>query len=93
MGHFKMAQTSHLLWTDVDSSNVGSVAFDETSKTLVVRFNSGAIYSYADVEQDVYTDLVHAKSAGQFLNQMIKGRYAYLKWFNEQDLLKSLGKP
>lgn len=88
-----MAQTPSLLWTDVDSSNVGSVAFDEGTKTLVVRYNSGAIYSYDDVETDIYVNLVHAKSVGQFLNQMIKGRYAYLKWFSEQDLLKFLGEP
>lgn len=88
-GAIKMAQ-SPLIWTDVDSSNVGSVAFDEASNTLVVRFNNGAIYSYEDVEMDVYIDLVHAESVGRFLNQMIKGRYAYLKWASEQDLMKAL---
>ena len=84
---------SPLLWTDVDSSNIESVAFNEGSKTLVVKFNSGAIYSYDDVDMDIYVDLVHAKSVGQFLNQMIKGRYAYHRWFSEQDLIKALGEP
>lgn len=82
-----MAQ-SILNWTDVDSSNVQSIAYNEGSKTLAVLFRNGGLYSYDDVEETVYTDLVHAESVGKFLNQMIKGRYAYLRWFSEQELLE-----
>ena len=87
-----MAQTK-LNWTDVDSSNIQSVAYDEDSHILAVLFHNGGLYSYEDVDEDVYVDLVHAESVGKYLNQAIKGRYAYLRWFSEQELLAHMTLP
>lgn len=81
-----MAQTK-LTWTDVGSSNVQSVTYHPESRTLGVLFTNGGLYSYDGVEEDVYVSMVHAESVGRYLNQMVKGRYAYLRWFSEQELL------
>lgn len=86
-----MAQ-SQLKWTDVSSSNVEAVAYDERTHTLAVLFTNGGLYSYHDVDMDIYVDLAHAQSVGQFLAQQIKNRFSYLKWFNENDLLDHLNK-
>lgn len=84
-----MAQ-SPLKWTEVGSTNVEAVAYDERTHTLAVRFHNGGLYSYHDVDMDIYVDLAHAQSVGQFLNQQVKNRFNYLKWFNEEDLLRHL---
>lgn len=81
-----------LQWTHVDSSNVDSVAYDEETHTLAVQFKNGGLYSYSDVELDIYTDLVHAESVGQYFARMVRNRYDYLKWFNETDLLNHLSR-
>lgn len=87
-----MAQPEKLDWTDVGSSNVQCVAYDEQSNTLAVLFTNGGLYSYDDVAMDVYVDMTHAESVGKFLNQMIKGRYSYAKWFSERELLEHIRK-
>ena len=87
-----MAQNPKLVWTDVDSSNVESVAYDGETKTLAIKYVNGGLYSYDAVDMQVYTDLVHAESVGKFLNQQIKGRYSFLKWFSENELLGHLTK-
>lgn len=82
-----MAQTQ-LTWTDVESSNVGSVAYDESSQVMAVRFHSGDLYAYETVDMDVYVGLVHAESVGKYLNNVVKmGGYPYTKFFSEQELL------
>lgn len=92
--HQDVTPTGHRLeWTDVDSSNVDAVAYDEPSHSLVVLFTNGGLYSYDDVEMQVYVEMVHAESVGKYLNQMVKGRYAYHQWFNEQELLVFIQKP
>jgi len=85
-------KTAKLKWTDVESSNVQSVAYHETSKTLCVRFHNGGLYTYDHVGQQVYVELVHADSVGKYLNHAVKGIFPYTKWSNEKDLLADLAK-
>jgi hypothetical protein len=63
--------------TNVDSSNVAAVGFDEDSQTLQVEFKNGATYQYFDVPQAIFEGLLGAASVGQFLNQQVKGAYRY----------------
>jgi hypothetical protein len=39
---------------NVNSSNLASVGYDETSNTLEVEFNNGGIYQYFNVPESVY---------------------------------------
>ena len=80
----------NLVWTNVDSSNVQSVAYDDHTKTLCVRFLNGGLYSYNDVSHEVYTDLVHAESVGRYLNKYVKGFCSYTRFSSVQELEESL---
>lgn len=77
-------------WTDVDSTNVQAVAYDEGSETLCMRFHNGGLYSYQGVEMEVYSGLIYADSVGQFLAAKIKGLYPYLKWSSEDEMMADI---
>jgi hypothetical protein len=61
----------------VYSSMVQSIAYDSDSNVMVVTFNSGKSYAYANVPEDVAMDASNAASVGEFINSEIKGRYSY----------------
>lgn len=85
-----MAQAEQLEWTHVDSSNVEAVAYHEGTQKLCVRFKNGGLYSYDDVEEDIYVGLVHAASVGRYLNEQVKAMYPYTKYSGMLDLVDSL---
>ena len=57
------------------SGVVEQVAYDESSKTLSVRFHSGWLYSYDGVEAAVFSGLVNAATPGAFFVKNIRGKY------------------
>jgi len=61
----------------VDSSSIASIGYDEDSQTLQVEFHNGSNYQYFDIPQAIFEGLRDAASAGQYLNQNIKGAYRY----------------
>lgn len=63
--------------TDVDSSMLNSVGYDEKKKTLEVEFNHGGIYEYYDVEKETFDDLINADSLGRYFINNIKDDYDY----------------
>lgn len=64
----------------VDSSNLKSVGYNETSHTLEVEFHHGGIYQYYNVPESVYLGLMKASSHGTYFDQEIKkGGYRYKK--------------
>lgn len=62
----------------VQSSNIKSVGYDDSTKSLFVNYNSGT-YKYDNVDKKVYEDLLSSSSKGRFLNENIKGQYTYSK--------------
>lgn len=62
---------------DVDSSMMNAVGYDESSKTLMIVFNSGKTYEYADVPAEVFAALLAADSKGQFFHDELDGLYSY----------------
>lgn len=58
------------------SSLIRRIEYDETVRELVILFENGRRYAYADVPPDAYGALCSAQSAGHFYNQRVKGRYA-----------------
>lgn len=79
---------AELVWTDVDSSNVQSIAFEERTHTLCVKFTGGGLYTYSSVDMDVYVDLVHSASVGKYLANVIKARYGYLKHSDYNEMFR-----
>jgi hypothetical protein len=63
----------------VTSSNIAEVGYDPSSRTLEVLFNTGAVYQYFDVPQQIYNELMQASSKGGFINSNVKGHYRYAR--------------
>jgi len=61
--------------TPVTSSNIVSIGYDVDTRTLEVEFNSGAVYQYSNVPEDVYNELISASSIGAYFASGIK--YVY----------------
>ena len=63
----------------VKSSNVASVGYEPSTKTMEVEFKDGSIYHYHGVESTIHSDLVSSKSIGKFLHANVKGQYKHSK--------------
>lgn len=55
-----------------DSSVLNSAAWDEDTKGLIIKFNSGAIWHYDEVPYSFFLNFINAKSAGAFFNSKIR---------------------
>ena len=60
--------------TAVTSSNLRSVGYDPSSRTLEIEFKN-VTYQYADVPLEVYEALMAATSLGRYFIQNIKDAY------------------
>lgn len=63
--------------TDVDSSMLVSIGYDEKKKILEVEFTSGGVYEYYDVEKVIYDELMNADSLGHYFINNIRDDYDY----------------
>lgn len=64
----------------VSSSNMESVGYDKSSKTLRVGFLNGGLYDYHSVPEHHHRGLMSAPSHGGYLDAHIKkGGYRYAK--------------
>lgn len=61
--------------TPLKSSNLAAASYDDATRTLTIKFNSGATWAYAEVPRTIYDGLVDAKSAGQFFAAKIRGQF------------------
>ena len=61
----------------VSSSNVQSIAYDETQLILYVRFLNNSTYIYKGVPQIEFDGLLNASSVGSYLHRNIKNLYPY----------------
>lgn len=59
----------------VNSSDISSVGYE--SGTLYIKFNSGGTYSYSNVPESVYRELMNASSHGKYFHANIKNVYSY----------------
>lgn len=61
--------------TPVHSSNIRSVGYEAESRTLEVEFQSGGIYQYSGVPENVYQGLMQAASKGVYFHNRVKHWY------------------
>lgn len=66
----------NIIFTPVESSNILSVGYDETTSSMYVKYLSGT-YKYDNVKKSTYESLLTSPSKGRFMNQNIKGQYTY----------------
>ena len=61
----------------VTSSNLSSVGYDASDRTLEVEFHDGKIYQYFEVPASVYRGLINAPSKGSYFHAHIRTTYRY----------------
>lgn len=61
--------------TPVTSSSIEAVGYHHDTRTLHVRFASGATYTYRDVEPEEHQALIGAKSVGGHFAKNIRAVY------------------
>lgn len=70
-----MALTANSVdWNDVRSSFIESYSYNELTRLLIIRLESGRMYSYINVSADLVKRFGEAASPGQFYNTHIKGK-------------------
>ncbi len=63
--------------TPVTSSDLVSVGYDPSSKTLEIEFKESRVYQYYDVPAETYSGLMAAPSHGKYFHAYIKDKYDY----------------
>jgi hypothetical protein len=63
----------------IQSSAIASLGYDTKREMLEVEFRSGNVYRYLDVPEEVYQDLLQAKSKGRYFGENIRGRFTSTK--------------
>ena len=63
----------------VQSSNLTSMGYDSDTSTLELEFNSGGVWQYYEVPENVYYDMKNSSSLGKFFHANIKGQYTESK--------------
>ena len=59
---------------EVESSVIGAVGH---SRVLEIQFESGRVYQYYDVPEDIYAEMLNAPSKGKYFNANIRGKFPY----------------
>lgn len=63
--------------TPVSSSNLSAVGYE--SGTLYVSFHNGGYYSYNNVPEYVFHELLNAPSKGVYFSENIKNSYTFTR--------------
>ena len=70
----------------VDSACITSVAFDSEARVLQIEFTNGLVYDYLGVPAAVGSDLLSAPSKGAFVTRFIRGRFAFRRVEQPDDM-------
>ena len=63
----------------VNSSNIKSVGYDESTGTLQIEFVSGAVWNYENIEKWMYESLISSLSVGKYFSANIRGKFNEIK--------------
>jgi hypothetical protein len=67
---------------EVESTVVDAIGY---SRVLEIVFESGRVYQYYDVPEEVFYGMLNAESKGKFFNSNVRGKYT----FREIEIKKS----
>ena len=59
---------------EVESSVIRAVGH---TRVLEVEFESGRVYQYYDVPENIYNEILASDSKGRYFNQHIRGKFPY----------------
>ncbi|MDA8499960.1 MULTISPECIES: KTSC domain-containing protein [unclassified Citrobacter] len=63
----------------VKSSRIASVGYDESSRTLEIRFHQLTTLQYQHVPARIFQDFLSVVSKGRFYDGVIKGKFPEIK--------------
>jgi hypothetical protein len=63
--------------TNINSSNLKSIGYENTSETLEIEFTNGAVYQYYGVPSRIYVGLMQAESHGAYFYAFVRDRFEY----------------
>ncbi len=61
------------------SSVINRFSYQEDKKILRIVYQSGAVYDYLNVSQNIFDEFKSAFSKGVFLNKVIKPKFKFKK--------------
>ena len=64
---------------NVSSTDISSIGYDSVASVLEIEFNSGGIYQYSSVSENIYENLMRASSHGTYFHGFIKDKYSCRK--------------
>lgn len=59
---------------EVESSVIRAIGH---TRVLEIEFESGRVYQYYDVPEDIYNAMLNSDSKGRYFNQHIRGKFPY----------------
>ena len=62
-------------WEPVSSNHLEAVRYDETRRSLTIRFRDSREYEYEEVPVELYQDLLRAPSPSFFFRSRIKAQF------------------
>jgi len=63
----------------VKSSTISKIGYDPDNNILLIAFNSGSIYEFQSIPEEIYQELMQSPSIGKFFSKNIRTRYVYKK--------------
>jgi hypothetical protein len=63
----------------VESSNIKSVGYDDSTNTLHVEFKGSGHYTYPGVPRGTFEEMLAAESVGKYFGANIKGKFDHEK--------------
>lgn len=67
-----------MAWSSLRSSNLDAYDYDGAQRILHVRFRSGQVYSYRDVDAETARGLSEAESPGRYFIASIRDRFRHV---------------
>ena len=61
-------------WTNVQSSNVSAVKYDDSSKELQIRFKNGSEYTYYGIIPSIGNSFPYLESKGRGVWQLLRNK-------------------
>lgn len=65
--------------TNIKSSNIKTIDYNEEIQTLTIEFQSGSKYAYSNVPKSVFARLFSADSIGRYVSENIRNNYTYVR--------------
>lgn len=76
---FAAAETAAPRYRYMPSTVIRAHWYSARKQELTILFQTGRAYTYLDVPEEIYAGMQAAASKGEFFNQEIRGRYAFVR--------------